>query len=49
MKEGWVPGFDPAWLWLWCSPAVIVAIGLLAREPPYATSTALKSQNKTKL
>ena len=48
-------GSDLAWLWLWlrlwCRPAAVTLIRLLAWEPPYAAGAALKSktkQNKTK-
>ena len=42
-------GSDPTLLWLWCRPAAIAPIQLLAQEPPYAMGSALKSkkQNKT--
>ena len=33
---------DLALLWLWCRPAAIALIGLLAWEPPYAMDVALK-------
>ena len=35
-------GLDLALLWLWHRPATVALIGLLAWEPPYATSMALK-------
>ena len=35
-------------LWLWCRLAAVAAIGLLAWEPPYAVSAALKSKEKKK-
>ena len=38
---------DLALLWLWCRPAATTLIRLLAWEPPYAVSVALKRQ-KTK-
>ena len=37
-------GLDPALLRLWCRPAAIAWIGLLAWEPPCAVSVALKKQ-----
>jgi len=37
-----------ALLWLWCRPAAAAQIRLLAWEPPYATSAALKSKRKKK-
>ena len=40
-------GSDPALLWLWYRPAATAQIRLLAWEPPYATSAALKDR-KTK-
>jgi len=45
---GYRHGLDPALLWLWCRPAAIVPIRLLAWEPPYATGAALKNKNKNK-
>ena len=43
---------DPALLWLWYRPAATAPIRPLAREPPYAASSALekmkKDQKKTK-
>ena len=39
-------GSYPALLWLWCRPAAIAPIQLLAWEPPYATGPALKSKKK---
>ena len=41
-------GLDPALLWLWCRPAAIAPIWLLAWEPPYAAGAALKSKIKKK-
>ena len=41
-------GLDPTLLWLWCRPAVVVPIGPLAWEYPYAVGTALKSKKKKK-
>ena len=35
-------------LWLWCRPAAVTPIQLLAWESPYATSEALKSKKKKK-
>ena len=40
-------GLEMALLWLWCRLVDIAQIGLLAWEPPYATSVALKDE-KTK-
>ena len=50
---GLIPGLaqwvkDLALLWLWCRPAAVAPIRPLAWEPPYVTSVALKSKNKTK-
>ena len=39
-------GLDLVLLWLWCRPAAVASIRLLAWEPPYAMSAALKSKNK---
>ena len=36
-------GLDPKLLWLWCRPATVASIWLLAWELPYAASAALKS------
>ena len=38
---------NPALLWLWCRPAAVALIPLLAWEIPYAAGAALKRQ-KTK-
>ena len=51
MVAGSIPGLaqwvkDLALLWLWCRPAAVAPIGLLAWDPPYATGVALKSKNK---
>ena len=35
-------------LWLWHRPEATVPIGLLAWEPPYASSAALKDKKKKK-
>ena len=32
-------GLDPKLLWLWCRPAAVALIRLLAWEPPYAMGT----------
>ena len=50
---GSIPGLaqwvkDLALLWLWCRPAAVAPIGLLAWDAPYATGVALKSKNKQK-
>ena len=37
---------DLVWLWLWCRLAATALIRPIAWEPPYATSAALKRQNK---
>ena len=37
------------WLWLWCRPAAIALIGLLAWEPTYASGAALKSHKQNYL
>lgn len=39
---------DLALPWLWCRLAATAPIRLLAWEPPYATSAALKRQKKKK-
>ena len=39
---------DPALLWLWCRPASVVHIWLLAWELPYATCAALNKNKKQK-
>ena len=39
-------GSDSLWLWLWHRPAATASIWLLAWEPPYASCTALRSQEK---
>ena len=39
---------DLVLLRLWCKPAATAPIGLLAWEPPYAESAALKSKKKNK-
>ena len=36
-------GSDLALLWLWCRPAAVALIRLLAWEAPYAVGAALKS------
>ena len=41
-------GLDLTLLWLWCRPAAIAPIRLLAWEPPYAVGVALKRQKKKK-
>ena len=41
-------GLDLALLWLWCRPAAVATIRLLAWEPPYAAGAALKIQKKKK-
>ena len=33
-------------LWLWCRPAAVALIGLLAWEPPYTSGVALKKAKK---
>ena len=47
--EGSIPGLaawvrHPTLLWLWCRPAAVVQIQLLAWELPYAMCAALKKQ-----
>ena len=37
---------DPTLLWLWYRPVAIAPIQPLAWEPPYATGTALKTNQK---
>ena len=39
-------GSDSALLWLWCRPAAIAPIQLLAWEPPYAMGAALEKKRK---
>ena len=41
-------GSDPALLWLWCRPAAIAPIRLLAWEPPYAAGAAQEMAQKKK-
>ena len=40
-------GLDPELLWLWCRPAAVVLIHILAWEPPCATGVAVKRQMGT--
>ena len=39
---------DLALLWLWCRPAAVALIRLLAWEPPYAASVTLKKKREKK-
>ena len=39
---------DPVLLWLWYRPAAVTLIQLLAWEPPYVMSVALKRKKKEK-
>ena len=39
-------GLDPAWLWLWCSPAATALIRPLAWEPPLWCRCNPKKTNK---
>ena len=39
-------GWDPALLWLWCSPAAVAPIQPLAWEPPYVMSAKAKKKKK---
>ena len=39
-------GLDSSQLWLWHRQAAVALIQPLVWEPPYATSTALKSKKK---
>ena len=39
---------DPGLLWLWCRPAAVVLIQLLAWEPPYAAGSTLKRKKERK-
>ena len=39
---------DPVLLWLWCRPAAVVLILLLAWELPYAAGAALKIPKRKK-
>jgi len=41
-------GSDLEWLWLWCRPAAVALIRLLAWEPPCAVGVALKNKTKQK-
>ena len=41
-------GSDLMWLWLWCRPAAVALIQLLAWEPLYAMGVALKGKTKAK-
>ena len=41
-------GSDPALLWLWCRPAAVALIRLLAWEHPCAVGEALKREKKRK-
>ena len=38
---------DPALLWLWCRPAAVALIQLLAWELTYATGVTVKSKKQT--
>ena len=40
-------GSDPVLLWVWCKPAAVALVGLLAWEFPYATGVALKRKKMT--
>jgi len=40
---------DSMLLWLWCRPAAVALIELLAWEPPHAMGVALKSKKKKKI
>ena len=39
---------DLLWLWLWCRPAAVVLMGLLACKPPNAAGLTLKKTKKKK-
>ena len=39
-------GSDPELLWLWCRPAAVALIRLLAWESPYALGAALENTKK---
>ena len=41
-------GSDPTLLWVWCKPAAVAWIRLLAWEHPYAMGAALKAKKKKK-
>jgi len=41
-------GSDPLLLWLWCRPAAVAPIRLLAWEPPYAVGVALEKAKQSK-
>ena len=43
---GRICGLDLTLLCLWCRPAALAPIGLLAWDPPYAAGVALKSEKK---
>ena len=51
--EGSIPGlsqwvWDPALLWLWCSPAAVAPIQPLAWELQYAMGVPSKKKKKTR-
>ena len=51
---GLIPGAaqwvkDPVLLWLWCRTVAVALIQPLARDPPYATSVALKRKKKNSI
>ena len=41
-------GLDLALLWLWCRPATVTLIRLIAWEPPCVSGVALKDREKKK-
>ena len=45
---GYRHGSDLELLWLWCRPAAITPIRLLAWEPPYATGVPLEKAKRQK-
>ena len=42
-------GLNPVLLWLWCRPAAVAPVPLLAQELQYATGAALKRKKKKEM